>query len=55
MQRQRHITNGMRKIDPDGGAALLSRSGDFWNVEQLPGEKIHTADYHNCKLVHVRF
>ena len=55
MQRQRHITDGMRKIDPDDNTALLGRRSDFWNIEKLAGEKVHTAEYHKCKLVCVRF
>ncbi len=51
VQRQRHVADCVREIDPDHAAVLLRRRRDFLDVEQLTGEKIHAGDKHERDLV----
>ena len=51
VQRQRHVADRVREIDPDHAAALLRRRRDFLDVEQLTGEKVHAGDKHQRDLV----
>ena len=44
MQRQRHVADGVGKIDTNRDPMFLGCCRDSRNVEQLTGKKIHTAD-----------
>src|SRR5215471_20335487 len=37
----------MRKVEPYNDSVFLSRGSDFLDLEQLAGEKVHTAKHHD--------
>src|SRR6266404_4872444 len=53
MQRQRHVADRVGEIDTNCDAALLRRCRDFFDIEQLAGEKIYASDEHDRKLIGV--
>src|SRR5207249_9361676 len=51
MHRQRHVADRMCEIKADNNSVFLCCSRDFFNIEELTGEKVHTRQDHQRELV----
>ena len=53
MQCQRHVPDGVGKIEPNDNAACLCCRSDSLDIEQLTREKVHAGEHHHRELIGV--
>src|SRR6266478_5069291 len=53
VERERDVANRVREIETDSDTVFLRCGRDFFDIQQLTGEKVHTAKHHYRQLIAV--